>query len=124
MKRLLIVLSVALLYLAAFGQVAFAGEWNKNKGDLPAKYNAQSECAKNGLDQPDYHPDSNPEGEMPEDFFADDELWALSPAGGRVQSGGQIMIIVRENPEEWGWLGVFPGVQGIACNPTTPSQDG
>lgn len=74
----------------AFGQVALAGEWN-GKEHLPSSGVAQSECVFNGLD---------------DDDAGDNAIWASTPSGGIVQSGGQL-IAAGFAP---------PGVQGEACN--------
>jgi hypothetical protein len=106
MKRVLI--SLTLLSLGAFSQLALAGEWNPNKGEVPAKQNGNSECLFNGLDEPDIafggtEPDG-PQG-------PDDPLWSSTPAGAnggtRVQAYGQLVAI--------GWKDFVPS-PGEACN--------
>jgi hypothetical protein len=116
MRRLLLVAAFTALMVMASAP-AFAGEWNKGHfnepgGNLPAKYHANSECVYNGLDEPDAteHPGEDP--------FADDGLWGLTPAGGKVQSGGQMIAALKQGVD----LGIppegtpFPGVQRFACN--------
>ena len=108
--------AVCAVGILSFGATAaFAGEWNPNKGDLPAKENGNSPCLFNGLDQPD-------DGDNPEDHAGsapDDFLWGtLAPAGANsgkvsVQTGGQLIAL--------GF--VPPGTQGTDCNPTTPSSE-
>jgi hypothetical protein len=104
---------------------AFAGEWNPGHfddpgGNVPAKGNANSECLFNGLDEPD---ESAFEAGDGEEWFGpglggDDGLWGLTPAGGKVQSGGQMIAALKQGvdfglpPEET----PFPGVQKYACN--------
>ena len=89
--RVIAAVSIAVLSLVAFGQLAWAGEWGPANGYNGADDVGQSDCVFNGRDDPD-----------PED----DALWQSTPAGGRVQSGGQ--LIAR------GY--VPPGIQGEACN--------
>lgn len=126
MRRSLLIVALAALMVMAFGaSAAFAGEWNRGHfnapgGDLPAKYHANSECLFNGLDQPD---DSSFGAGDGEPWFApviggDDGLWGLTPAKGKVQSGGQMIAALKQGvalplpPEET----PFPGVQRFACN--------
>ena len=105
--------AVCAVGILSFGATAaFAGEWNPNKGDLPAKENGNSPCLFNGLDEPDTTEDHS--GGDPDDF-----LWGtLAPAGANsgkvaVQTGGQLIAL--------GF--VSPGTQGTDCNPTTPSSE-
>jgi hypothetical protein len=94
MIRKLAVLSLVLASLLVFGQVAYAGEWAPGLDDhIPSKEVARSACVFNG------HEDDDP---------GDDATWAQTPAGGTVQSGGQL-IAADLAP---------PGIQGDACNPT------
>lgn len=100
MKRVRIVAAVflAMLSLFAFAQVAFAGEWAPGLNDFNgASGVARSECVFNGQDDPD-----------PEDDF----IWGMSPAGGRVQSGGQLVALGKQMGVEL----VPSGIQGQACN--------
>lgn len=90
LRRLSVLVPAILVFVLLLSQVAMAGEWNK-QGYNGASEKAQSECVFNGLDDPD-----------PEDDF----VWSLTPAKGKVQSGGQLIAI--------GF--VDPGVQGFACN--------
>jgi len=108
MRRAAVVLVLAALMTVAGAGAAFAGEWNRGNfnapgGDLPAKYNARSECVFNGQDEPDAT-----EGVV----FPDDEQWSSTPAGShnkagiRVQSNGQLVA-----------AGYIPGgIPGQACN--------
>jgi hypothetical protein len=92
--RKFVVLSVVVVSLTAFGQVAYAGEWAPGLNDhIPSKEVAQSACVFNGHD---------------DDDLGDDALWAQTPSGGVVQSGGQLIAAGFADP----------GVQGVACNPT------
>ena len=65
---------------------AFAGEWAPGSGTTPIKdrYVANSVCSFNGADEPDATEEHLPPGPS-----SDDGFWATTPAGGRVQSGGQ-----------------------------------
>lgn len=102
MRRLLLVSAIAALMLFVSAASAFAGEWNKGHfdapgGDVPAKYNANSECLFNGLDEPDAT-----EGTFP---FGDDAIWSAKP-GQSVQTAGHAIR-----------AGIAaPGDAGIACN--------
>ena len=102
MRRSMLVATVALLMLLVSAVSASAGEWNKGNfntpgGDVPAKYNANSECMFSGLDEPDAT-----EGTIP---FGDDALWNQKP-GQAVQTPGHAMR-----------LGIAdPGTPGVACN--------
>lgn len=70
--------------IVGFGGTAVAGEWAPGNGATPVKgYVANSICAFNGHDEPD--------GEVTDDF--DDAEWAMTPAGGHVQSGGQFVAM-------------------------------
>ncbi len=103
-RRVAVVVSTALFVLLV-GQAAFAGEWSPGKGEHNgAPDHANSDCVFNGQDDPDVE---------------DDALWALTPAKGRVQSGGQMIAAIKQGvdlsflpPEET----PFPGVQRFACN--------
>jgi hypothetical protein len=64
---------------------AFAGEWAPGSGTTPIKEHvANSVCSFNGADEPDATEEHLPPGPR-----SDDGYWATTPAGGRVQSGGQ-----------------------------------
>lgn len=90
-KRAAVVL-LAMMSLLAFAQVAAAGEWAPGLNDHNgAASHANSACVFNGRD------DNDPE---------DDAIWSQTPAGGRVQSGGQLIAAGFAEP----------GVQGEACN--------
>lgn len=87
-----VVFALSLTLLLVLPQAAFAGEWapGQNASNGAASH-ANSECVFNGQD---------------DDDLEDDDLWAMTPAGGRVQSGGQLIAI-----------GAVPaGIQGQACN--------
>ena len=91
LRRLAVIVPLALAFVMILSQVALAGEWGPGQGYNGAADKAQSECVFNGLDDPD-----------PED----DETWAATPAKGKVQSGGQLIAA--------GFIP--PGVQRFACN--------
>ena len=78
--------SLTMLLFAVAGQTAFAGEWKGNdSGTTPVKdYTAASICSFNGQDAPD--------GNLQDPDF-DDAEWALTPAGGEVQAGGQFVAM-------------------------------
>lgn len=66
--------------IIGFGGSVLAGEWAPGNGPTPINgYVANSICAFNGHDDPD-GPDDD-----------DDAFWAITPAGGNVQSGGQFV---------------------------------
>jgi hypothetical protein len=93
-KRVPIVVATAMIALLAFAPAVAAGEWAPGLNDYNgAAGHGRSECVYNGQDDPD---------------LEDNALWAMTPAKGRVQSGGQAIAA--------GF--VDPGVQGFACNPT------
>lgn len=111
MKRSGVAVSIALMSLLLFSQGAFAGEWNQ-KGDVAAKVHGHSACLFNGLDQPD---ETQPgDGGEPTVPFGDDAFWGATPAGGKVQSYGQIVAS--------GGKGDFPS-PGVACNPTSGLEE-
>jgi hypothetical protein len=70
--------------IVGFGGTAFAGEWAPGKGSTPIKTDhvANSICAFNGQDEPDAP-----------DVDEDDGFWETTPAGGDVQSGGQVVAM-------------------------------
>jgi hypothetical protein len=101
MKRPIVFLSTALLSLLAFAPVAVAGEWAPGLNDHNGSAgHAQSECVYNGRDDPDAE---------------DDAMWSQTPAGGRVQSGGQATAAGARagDPNMF----IPTGIQGFACNP-------
>ena len=124
-KRPLLAVSIALMALMMFSQAALAGEWN-HKGDVAAKTHGGSACLFNGLDQPDESApgagdgepiwyDENGNGDVDDDeIFADDGQWGSTPAGGKVQSYGQIVAIGGK---------AFAPSPGLACNPTTGFEE-
>jgi hypothetical protein len=116
MRRALLVAVLAALMVLASAGAAFAGEWNPGHfndtgGDLPAKFNANSECLFNGLDETDETSLGAGDGEPffdPGDgtLIGDDGIWASAPSGGIVQSAGQAIL-----------AGIAPpGAPGEACN--------
>lgn len=119
MKRVLFVAVLAVAMVIALAGTAFAGEWNQGHfnedgGNLPAKYNANSECLYNGQDELDLN---NGGGEPADPVLGyDDPQWSLTPAGAhnqagiRVQAGGQLIAA--------GFIPAGPGGagQGVACN--------
>ena len=109
-RALLIALLATLMVVGMVASAAFAGEWNPGHfnepgGNVPAKYNANSECLFNGLDEPDETFLGAGDGE-PIDFGGDDGDWGSTPAGGKVQSAGQL-VAAGFAP---------PGAPGEACN--------
>ena len=124
MRRSLLAAALAALMVLAVSAPAFAGEWNKGHfnapgGDLPAKDNGNSECLFNGRDEPDESVFEEGDGEpLFAPGFGDDLTWGLTPAKGKVQSGGQMIAALKQGvdlglpPEET----PFPGVQRFACN--------
>ena len=122
MLRIAAAAAIALMSFALFGQVALAGEWNPGHfntpgGDIPAKEVAASECVFNGLDEADESYLGAGDGESIA-FGGDDGDWAQTPAGGIVQSGGQITATGAQAGDPG--LLVPTGIQGVACNPTGP----
>lgn len=113
MRRVLIVVFLSVFMVMTSAGTALAGEWNPGRfdspgGDLPAKDNANSECLFNGRDEPDESSFGAGDGE---EWFGpgiggDDALWASAPAGGKVQSAGQAVVIGLAPP----------GTPGVACN--------
>jgi hypothetical protein len=124
-KRFGVAVSIALMSLLMFSQGAFAGEWNP-KGDVAAKVHGGSACLFNGLDQPDETAPGAGDGEPiwydlngnekvdPDEIFADDESWGSTPAGGKVQSYGQIVASGGKD---------FAPSPGVACNPTSGFEE-
>lgn len=113
--------------LALFAQVAAASEWNSGHfnepgGNVPAKENARSECLFNGLDEPDESAPGAGDGEElyydedQEAWVGDDGDWAQTPAGGKVQSGGQIKASSAQVTGDPGAFTGGAGVEGVACN--------
>ena len=72
--------------ILSFGGSVFAGEYAPGNGETPIKtrHVAQSNCAFSGADESD---DTEDHGDHP----GDDADWALTPAGGKAQSPGQIV---------------------------------
>jgi len=90
-RRPLVGAAVAAATIIGLSGTAFAGEWAPGKpgdGYTPVKseYIAGSNCAFSGRDQPD-----GPDGEAPGPEGPDDGMWGETPAGGRVQSPGQMI---------------------------------
>jgi hypothetical protein len=84
MKKAVVVLLCGASVVGVGAGSAFAGEWAPGSGTTPVKdYVAHSVCSFNGADESDateehlYGPPT------------DDDYWQTTPAGGRVQSGGQ-----------------------------------
>ena len=121
MKKFIAVLAIAMLSLAALAQGASAGEYSRGNGGSAATGKGASACLFNGADQPDESEpglgdgeptwyDENGNGVVDEgEVSGDDADWGATPAGGRVQSYGQIVAI--------GGKGFAPS-PGLACNPT------
>ena len=117
-KMILLIIGTAFATVL-FAGTAIAGEWNQ-KGDVAAKEQGRSECLFNGLDEPDESAFEAGDGEerFGPGLGGDDGLWGLTPAGGKVQSGGQMIAALKQGvdfglpPEET----PFPGVQKYACN--------
>ncbi len=68
---------------------------NREDGYTPVKSDhvAASECAFSGHDEPD---ENNGGAETPDpELGYDDALWAMTPAGGNVQSPGQLVALFR-----------------------------
>ena len=126
MKRPLLACSIALVSLLLSSQAAIAGEWNPAKGDTAAKTHGGSNCLFNGRDQPDESApgagdgepiwfDANGNGEVDEEEISgDDGQWGSTPAGGKVQSYGQIVASD---------LKAFVPSPGVACNPTSDFEE-
>lgn len=112
-RRFGVAVSIALMSLLVLSQAAFAGEWNPAKGDVAAKVHGASACLFNGLDQPDETAPGRGDGESTVPF-GDDGLWGSTPAGGRVQSYGQIVAS--------GGKASAPS-PGVACNPTSGFEE-
>ena len=109
-----------------------SGHLNEPGGNVPAREVAASECVFNGRNEPDesapvdgdtdesalHAGDGEPayyDGEQGE-WVGDDGDWSSTPAGGNVQSGGQITAAGARLGDPG--LIVPTGVQGQACNPT------
>ena len=90
----ILILAVCVGVGVAAGGTAWGGEWNGPRGYIHGEWDtplpAASVCAFNGLDEPDYPAVADP-------YELDDEGspgfpgWNNTPAGGHVQSGGQIV---------------------------------
>ena len=113
MKRFGVAVSLALMSLLVVSQAAFAGEWNPATGDVAAKVHGGSLCLFNGRDQPDETAPGAGDGESTVPF-ADDGLWGSTPAGGKVQSYGQIVASGGKD---------FVPSPGVACNPTSGFEE-
>ena len=126
MKKFLAALAITVLSLMAFAPGASAGEYSRGNGGTAATGKGASLCLFNGADQPDESEpglgdgeptwfDENENGIVDEgELFGDDADWATTPAGGRVQSYGQIVAS--------GGKGFVPS-PGLACNPTTGFEE-
>jgi hypothetical protein len=116
MKKLVVGFAIALLSLMALGQTASAGEYSPGNGGTAATGHGKSLCLYNGADQPDESSLGAGDGEetyLDEkgEVIGDDADWAMTPAGGRVQSYGQIVAVGLKGSE-------FAPSPGLACNPT------
>jgi hypothetical protein len=117
--------ALALVSLLVMSGTALAGEWN-HKGDVAAKTHGGSACLFNGRDQPDESSpgagdgepiwyDENGNNEVDEgEIFSDDGQWGAAPAGGKVQSYGQIVA---------SGFKAFAPSPGVACNPTSGFEE-
>ncbi len=133
-KRPLVGVAIAAATIIGLGGTALAGEWGPGNGDTPIKSRqdcteegcpapagpANSVCAFNGRDQPDT-------GDNPEDHGGepgDDEQWGMTPAGGKVQSGGQFVAMFANLGFVAGAVqsGEFGGF-GIECNPNSGFEE-
>ena len=126
MKRPLLAVSSAAFLLLLSSQAALGGEWNPATGDVAAKTHGHSACLFNGRDQPDESApgagdgepiwfDVNGNNQVDEgEVSGDDGSWGAAPAGGRVQSYGQIVASGGK---------AFAPSPGIACNPTSGFEE-
>jgi hypothetical protein len=130
-KRPIIAAAIAAVTIMGFSGTALAGEWAPGRGTTPIKSQqtetapagpARSICAFNGADQPD-------DGDMPEEHLegpGDDADWEMTPAGGRVQSGGQfVAMFANFGPGSVSGAvasGEFGGFGG-ECNPNSGYQE-
>ena len=126
MKKLRAGFAIAMLSLLALGQSASAGEYSPGNGGTAAKGKGASACLFNGADEPDESApgagdgepiwfDENGDGVVDEgEVHGDDADWGTTPAGGRVQSYGQIVAA--------GGKGFAPS-PGLACNPTSGFEE-
>ena len=120
--RVLVVAVLAAVMLMAGAGAASAGEWNKGHfnedgGNLPAKYNGNSECLFSGQDEPD-EPSLGAGGGEPYfdpgdgTLIGDDPIWSSSPAGANNNAGIRV-----QSPGQANLAGIAsPGDPGGACN--------
>ena len=126
MKKFIATFAIAMLSLVALAQSASAGEYSRGNGGSAATGKGASACLFSGADQPDESEpglgdgepiwfDENGNGEVDDGEVAgDDADWGATPAGGRVQSYGQIVAS--------GGKGFAPS-PGFACNPTSGFEE-
>jgi opacity protein-like surface antigen len=126
-KKLIAVSAISALSLAVSAQAVSAGEYSRGNGGTAATGKGASLCLFNGADQPDesylgagdgeplFWDDLNENGVVDDgEVFGDDADWATTPAGGRVQSYGQIVAA--------GGKGFVPS-PGVACNPNSGFEE-
>ena len=116
MKKLVAAAAIAVFCFMALAQGASAGEYSRGNGGTAATGHGKSLCLYNGADQPDESSLGAGDGEetyLDEkgEVIGDDADWAMTPAGGRVQSYGQIVAVGLKGSE-------FAPSPGLACNPT------
>ena len=126
MKKIMVAVAIAAVTLVAFAQSASAGEYSRGNGGSAATGKGASACLFNGADQPDESApgagdgeptwfDENGNGEVDEgEVFGDDADWGATPAGGKVQSYGQIVASGGK---------AFAPSPGFACNPTSGFEE-
>lgn len=126
MKKVIAVFAIAMLSLAMSAQGASAGEYSRGNGGTAATGKGKSVCLFNGADQPDESApgagdgepiwyDENGNGLVDEgEVSGDDADWGMTPAGGRVQSYGQIVAIGGKS---------FAPSPGLACNPNSGFEE-
>lgn len=126
MKKYIAAFAIAMLSVVALAQGASAGEYSRGNGGSAATGKGASICLFNGADQPDESApgagdgepiwyDENGNGEVDEgEVSGDDADWATTPAGGRVQSYGQIVAAGGKD---------FVPSPGIACNPNSGFEE-
>jgi hypothetical protein len=126
MKKFIATLAIAMLSLMALAQGASAGEYSRGNGGSAATGKGASACLFSGADQPDESEpglgdgeptwfDENGNGQVDDgEVFGDDADWGTTPAGGRVQSYGQIVAS--------GGKGFAPS-PGVACNPNSGFEE-